>query len=904
MLFKGEIYEEATENKFAINFKQPSCFQFCLNEEIVMKKENFDVAGMTCSACSTRVQKAVAKLAGVQDANVNLLKNSMSVSFDESQLSVNGIISAVDKAGYNASLHQTAKNSSANTETVNKVDHELHEMKQRLWVSILFTLPLFYIAMGSMVGLPMPAFLTGEANIFNFVFTQFLLTLPVVFINFKYYRVGFKTLFSGAPNMDSLIAIGSGAAVVFGIYALYRIGSALTIGDAATVHHFEMNLYFESAAVILTLITLGKYLEARAKGKTSDTIEKLMNLTPKTATVLRNGVEERIASETVQVGDIVAVKAGETVPVDGVITEGHAFVDESAITGESIPVEKQQGDRVTGATINKSGYFLMNVTQVGEETVLAKIVKLVDEATSSKAPIARLADKISGIFVPVVISIAVIATAIWLILGYDLEFALSIGISVLVISCPCALGLATPTAIMVGMGRGASTGILIKSAEALETLQSVDTVILDKTGTVTEGRPAVTDIIVTSEQSETDLLTIAASLEKLSEHPLAAAIVAQAEQNNLTLNKVTNFAQIAGQGICGMIDGASYFAGNKQLLMAQSITLTDVVIAKSDQLAEEGKTVLYFVLESQLIGLIAVADKIKQHSKQAVAELDQMGINVVMLTGDNAKTAEAVRRLTGINQVIAEVLPQDKEQQVRLLQDQGKKVAMVGDGINDAPALARANVGVAIGAGTDIAIESADIVLMKSDLLDVVSAVQLSKAVIRNIRQNLFWAFFYNIAGIPIAAGVFYGVWRLTLNPMIAAAAMSLSSVCVVSNALRLRWFEPKHNVIESDVLEENLNQSSVIQSEKITETVETDIIKTDIIKRSPVVKNVLHIEGMSCGHCSGRVEKALRALPGVQSADVDLAAKTATIESDGSVSKETLTTAVTEAGYDVTKAE
>lgn len=869
-----------------------------------MKKENFDVAGMTCSACSTRVQKAVAKLAGVQDANVNLLKNSMSVSFDESQLSVNDIISAVDKAGYNASLHQTAKNSSANTETVNKVDHELHEMKQRLWVSILFTLPLFYIAMGSMLGFPMPAFLTGEANIFNFVFTQFLLTLPVVFINFKYYRVGFKTLFSGAPNMDSLIAIGSGAAVVFGIYALYRIGSALTIGDAATVHHFEMNLYFESAAVILTLITLGKYLEARAKGKTSDAIEKLMNLTPKTATVLRNGVEERIASETVQVGDIVAVKAGETVPVDGVITEGHAFVDESTITGESIPVEKQQGDRVTGATINKSGYFLMNVTQVGEETVLAKIVKLVDEATSSKAPIARLADKISGIFVPVVISIAVIATAIWLILGYDLEFALSIGISVLVISCPCALGLATPTAIMVGMGRGASTGILIKSAEALETLQSVDTVILDKTGTVTEGRPAVTDIIVTSEQSETDLLTIAASLEKLSEHPLAAAIVAQAEQNNLTLNKVTSFAQIAGQGIHGMIDGASYFAGNKQLLMAQSITLTDVVIAKSDQLAEEGKTVLYFVLESQLIGLIAVADKIKQHSKQAVAELEQMGINVVMLTGDNAKTAEAVRRLTGINQVIAEVLPQDKEQQVRLLQDQGKKVAMVGDGINDAPALARANVGVAIGAGTDIAIESADIVLMKSDLLDVVSAVQLSKAVIRNIRQNLFWAFFYNIAGIPIAAGVFYGVWRLTLNPMIAAAAMSLSSVCVVSNALRLRWFEPKHNVIESDVLEENLNQSSVIQSEKITETVETDIVKTDIIKRSPVVKNVLHIEGMSCGHCSGRVEKALKALPGVQSADVDLAAKTATIESDGSVSKETLTTAVTEAGYDVTKAE
>lgn len=859
-----------------------------------MKKENFDVTGMTCSACSTRVQKAVAKLAGVQDANVNLLKNSLSVSFDETQLSASDIISAVDKAGYSAALHQSAKSTPADAATVNKVDHELQEMKQRLLVSVLFTLPLFYVAMGSMMGLPMPVFLTGEANIFNFVFTQFLLTLPVVFINFKYYRVGFKTLFSGAPNMDSLIAIGSGAAMVFGIYALYRIGGALAMGDTATVHHFEMNLYFESAAVILTLITLGKYLEARAKGKTSDAIEKLMNLTPKTTTVLRNGVEEQVASETVVVGDIVVVKAGETVPVDGVITEGRAFIDESTITGESLPVEKQQGDRVTGATLNKSGYFLMNVTQVGEDTVLAKIVKLVDEATSSKAPIARLADKISGIFVPVVITIAVVATGIWLALGYDLEFALSIGISVLVISCPCALGLATPTAIMVGMGRGASTGVLIKSAEALETLQAVDTIILDKTGTVTEGQPVVTDIIVTGEYAESTLLTIAASLEKLSEHPLALAIVNQAEQSHLTLSNVSDFAQIAGQGIRGTIDGTAYFAGNKQLLTTQSIALTDNVVAKSEQLADEGKTVLYFACESQLMGLIAVADKIKQNSKQAVAELEEMGINVVMLTGDNAKTAEAVRRLTGINHVIAEVLPQDKEHHVRVLQEQGKKVAMVGDGINDAPALARADVGMAIGAGTDIAIESADVVLMKSDLLDVVSAVQLSKAVIRNIRQNLFWAFFYNIAGIPIAAGVFYGIWRLTLNPMIAAAAMSLSSVCVVSNALRLRWFEPKHHVSEKQDDATHLSQFNVIQSEKITETVE----------RSSVVKNVLHIEGMSCGHCSGRVEKALRALPGVQTADVDLAAKTATIESDGSVSKETLTAAVTEAGYDVIKAE
>ena len=864
-----------------------------------MKKEHFDVTGMTCSACSMRVEKAVAKLAGVQDVNVNLLKNSMAVSFNENQLSVNEILLTVDKAGYSASVHQQSGNSSVKTDVSNKLDHERQEMKQRLWVSVLFTLPLFYIAMGSMFRLPIPSFFVGDENIFNFVFTQFLLTLPVVFINFKYYRVGFKTLFSGAPNMDSLIAIGSGTAVAFGIYALYRIGIGLAMNNATTVHHFAMNLYFESAAMILTLITLGKYLEARAKGKTSDAIEKLMNLTPKTATILRNGVEVHVASETVQIGDIVVVKAGETVPVDGVITEGHAFIDESTITGESIPVEKQQGARVTGATINKSGYFLMNVTQVGEETVLAKIVKLVDEATSSKAPIARLADKISGIFVPVVISIAVIATAVWLFLGSDLAFALSIGISVLVISCPCALGLATPTAIMVGMGRGASSGILIKSAETLETLQAVDTIILDKTGTVTEGQPAVTNVMTIGEYDETELLTIAASLEKLSEHPLAVAIVNQAEQSNLTLRKVTDFTRMTGQGICGEIDSIQYFAGNKALLIAQSIRLSDEVIKRSDQLAEEGKTVLYFVRDKQLFGLIAVADKIKKNSKQAVAELEQMGINVMMLTGDNAKTAEAVKRLTGINEVIAEVLPQDKEQKVRLLQEQGKKVAMVGDGINDAPALARANVGIAIGAGTDIAIESADIVLMKSDLLDVVSALQLSKAVIRNIRQNLFWAFFYNIAGIPIAAGIFYGVWRLTLNPMIAAAAMSLSSVCVVSNALRLRWFEPKHQVVEVPILEEKrlLIEHDVIQINQHEKIIET-------IKRSAIVKNVLHIEGMSCGHCSGRVEKALRAIPGVQAADVDLAAKTATIESDGSVAKETLTNAVTEAGYDVVRAE
>lgn len=850
-----------------------------------MKKERFDIIGMTCSACSSRVYKAVGTLEGVEEVNVNLLKNSMDVSFDESVLTEGEITSAVEKAGYGAIAHDvpSAKGDSTATDTA---DRELQEMKRRLFVSCLFTIPLLFIAMGPMAGLPTPGFLQGAKNALAFAFTQFLLTLPVLFVNFKYYRVGFKTLFSGAPNMDSLIAIGSGAAAAFGVYAIYKMAYALGDGDMATVHHFAMNLYFESAAMILTLITLGKFFEARAKGKTSEAIAKLMDLAPKTATVIRDGKERVIPLEEVRVGDIVEVKAGESIPVDGVLTEGNGLVDESALTGESMPLEKQPGDQATGATINTAGHFLMRATRVGNDTTLAQIVRLVDEATSSKAPIARLADTISGIFVPVVIGIAVAATAIWLLLGYDLEFALSIGIAVLVISCPCALGLATPTAIMVGTGRGAANGVLLKSAEAIETAGGITTVVLDKTGTVTEGKPVVTDLVPAEGQNKTDLVSLAASLEKRSEHPLGTAIVREAEQRGLPLATISNFAQIPGQGITGVSDGIRLLAGNAKLLQAEGIA--NSLADRGESLAMEGKTPLYCVRGSVLLGLIAVADVIKPTSRQAVAELEGMGLEVILLTGDNAKTAEAVRRQAGIGRVVAEVLPQDKEREIRTLQGQGKKVAMVGDGINDAPALARADVGIAIGAGTDIAIESADIVLMKSDLLDVVSAIQLSQAVMRTIRQNLFWAFFYNVIGIPIAAGVFYSLWGLTLNPMIAAAAMSFSSVSVVTNALRLRLFAPKHasptgTPTPEAALTDIRNQPSIQET-----------------TRSSLMKKEMHIEGMNCGHCTSSVDKALRALPGVKDVTVDLASKTAILETESNISNETLKKTVTDLGFQV----
>ncbi len=762
-----------------------------------MKKDFFDITGMTCSACANRIEKGVKKLPGIQEVSVNLLKNSMMVSYDETALNRDDIIQSVEKAGYGASVKeetqksQVSSNTGAEKKDAAKEQYKL--MKKRLFWSAVFTIPLFYISMGHMFGWPLPQGLLGMENAMNFAFTQFLLLVPILFINSHYYKTGFRTLFEGSPNMDSLVALGSGAAVVYGIYAIYKISYGLGHMDMQMVDSFMMDLYFESAGTILTLITLGKTLEARAKGKTSDAITKLMDLAPKVARVERNGKEMRIPVEEVQAGEIIIVKAGESVPVDGVVLEGNSSVDESALTGESIPVEKHEGDTVIGATINKTGYFKMRATKVGNDTALAQIVRLVDEATSSKAPIAKLADKVSGVFVPIVITIAIVSTVVWLLAGYGLEFALSIGIAVLVVSCPCALGLATPTAIMVGTGRGATNGILIKSAEALETAHSLNTVVLDKTGTITQGKPVVTDILTEKGKKEEEVLQIAASLEKLSEHPLAEAIVAEAKKRRINFLPVEDFKQIPGQGISGNINGKVCLAGNSRMMNAFRVS-NDKLVRLGEQLADNGKTPLFFSYGGKMVGVVAVADVVKPTSKQAIQELSSMGIEVVMLTGDNKKTAQAIQKQVGVDRVVAEVFPEDKEKEIRRLQEQGKKVAMVGDGVNDAPALARADVGIAIGAGTDVAIESADFVLMKSDLLDVSTAIQLSKAVIRNIKQNLFWAFIYNIIGIPIAAGVFYLAFGLKMNPMIGALAMSFSSVFVVSNALRLRWFKAKHN--------------------------------------------------------------------------------------------------------------
>jgi heavy metal translocating P-type ATPase len=847
-----------------------------------MKKEQFDITGMTCSACSTRVEQCVAKLPGVAEVSVNLLKNSMAVSYDEGVLDSASIVAAVENAGYGAIPKVSARSGKETKPEVSTAQAEYKAMKQRLFLSAVFTIPLFYISMGHMMNWPLPGWLLGMENAMTFAFTQFLLLLPVLVVNHKYFRTGFRTLFHGAPNMDSLIAIGSGAAAVYGIYAIYKIGIGMGHGDMELVHAFMMDLYFESAGMILTLITLGKTLEARAKGKTSDAIAKLMDLAPKIATVERDGEELQIPVEDVPLGEVIIVKAGESIPVDGVVLEGFSSVDESALTGESIPVEKRAGDKVIGATINKSGYIKMQATKVGDDTALAQIIRLVDEATSSKAPIAKLADKVSGVFVPIVIGIALVSTVVWLIAGYGLEFALSIGISVLVISCPCALGLATPTAIMVGTGKGASNGILIKSAEALEHAHSINTVVLDKTGTITQGAPVVTDILCSESVREDELLQIAASLEKLSEHPLAEAIVSEAENRNLTYLSVSDFNQIPGQGISGIVDGQLFLAGNRRLMEAHGISGGEL-IQQGEDLAVNGSTPLFFAQEGKLIGVVAVADVVKPTSKQAVQELSNMGMEVVMLTGDNAKTAEAIRRQVGVDRVIAEVFPQDKEQEIRRLQGESKKVAMVGDGINDAPALARADVGIAIGAGTDVAIESADIVLMKSDLLDVATAIQLSKATIRNIKQNLFWAFIYNIVGIPIAAGVFFIPFALKLNPMIGAFAMSFSSVFVVTNALRLRWFKPKHT---TDIKNDAPAESVAMERAKGEQTME----------------KILQIEGMMCQHCVMHVQKALAAIPGVEEVSVNLEEKAAKVKLTQNVTDEVFKAAVETAGYQLTE--
>ena len=840
-----------------------------------MKKEQFDITGMTCSACSSRVEGCVVKLPGVKNVSVNLLKNSMVVSYDETQLSTAGIVEVVENTGYGAIPKSAPQHKTESKQKTSTAQAEYKSMKHRLLLSAIFTVPLFYISMGHMMNWPLPGWLLGMENAITFAFTQFLLLLPTLIVNSRYFKVGFRNLLKGSPNMDSLIAIGSGAAAIYGIYAIYKMGIGMGHGDMEMVHTFMMDLYFESAGMILTLITLGKTLEARAKGKTSDAITKLMNLTPKVATVEREGQEFQILVDDVQLGAILIVKAGESIPVDGIVVEGSSSVDESALTGESIPIEKHIGDKVIGATINKSGFIKMQATRVGDDTTLAQIIRLVDEATSSKAPIAKLADKVSGVFVPIVIAIAVIATIMWLLAGYGLEFALSIGISVLVISCPCALGLATPTAIMVGTGKGATNGILIKSAEALETAHSINTVVLDKTGTITQGTPVVTDILPGREILKQELLQIAASLEKLSEHPLSEAIVAEAEKNGYTSLPVSDFQQISGQGIIGTIHAERILAGNRRLMETYSVPVGEWMV-QEEALASDGKTPLFFAKEGKLLGIIAVADVVKPTSAQAVAQLSDMGIEVVMLTGDNARTAEAICRQVGVDRVVAEVFPQDKEQEICRLQNEGKKVAMVGDGINDAPALVRADVGIAIGAGTDIAIESADIVLMKSDLLDVVTAIQLSKATIRNIKQNLFWAFIYNIIGIPVAAGLFFLPFALKLNPMIGAFAMSFSSVFVVTNALRLRWFKPKNN-------------------KTISYTAAVSPVKSE---GENTMEKTLKIEGMMCSHCVMHVQKALAAIPGIAEVTVSLDEKKAKVKLNQAVSDDTFKVAIEEAGY------
>lgn len=862
-------------------------------------QEKYNVTGMTCAACQARVQKSVSNLTGVQECNVNLLKNSMVVTYDDKNVNSGQIIAAVEKAGYGASLQQVKGKSAAQAVSpVETAKKEYEAMRRRVIWSFVFTIPLFYISMGHMLGWPLPGVFLGTENSMVYALTLFLLVLPVAIINNKYYRMGFKTLFHGSPNMDSLIALGSGASLAYGIYALYKIAWGFGHGNLALVDQFTHDLYFEGAGTILTLITLGKFFEARAKGRTSDAINKLMNLAPKKATVVRNGVESVIPAEEVEKGDILVVKAGESVPVDGVLLEGTGSVDESAITGESIPVDKQIGDKVIGATINQSGYFKMRADKVGDETALSQIIRLVDEATSSKAPIAKLADKVAGIFVPIVIGIALLAMVVWLICGATFEFAMTIAVSVLVVSCPCALGLATPTAIMVGTGRGASNGILIKSAEALETAHSVNVVVMDKTGTITQGKPVVTDLKCHSGVTEDQLLQIAASLEKLSEHPLARAIVAEAEKRGTQLLPVEQFEQIPGQGIKGSINELACLAGNQKLLNAEGIH-DEALEQLQDQMADQGKTPLFFAAAGKLIGMVAVADVVKPTSKQAIADLQTMGIEVVMLTGDHKKTAEAIRKQVGVDRVVAEVLPQDKEREVHTLQASGKKVAMVGDGINDAPALARADVGIAIGAGTDVAMESADIVLMRNDLLDVAGAIELSKATIRNIKENLFWAFFYNIIGIPIAAGCWYTAFNLKMNPMVAALAMSFSSVFVVSNALRLRFFKPKHGSAVSD------NTAETTASVTTESPVQKISVKQTTIKQSnggTTMKKELMIEGMMCQNCVKHVTHALEGIPGTSHVQVSLEDKKATVEVPESVTDETLKAAVTEAGYEVTE--
>ena len=861
-----------------------------------MSKVKLNVTGMSCAACSAHVEKALGKTEGVQQATVSLMTNSASVTFDENTVTPAQLIEAVEKSGYGASIvsdSPKAQKKDAVKEAAQTQKKEIAAQKHRLIVSGIFTVLLFYVCMGHMFSWPLPGFLLGDRNLMTLALSQFFLLLPILYLNFHYFQNGFARLFQRAPNMDSLIALGSAAATVYGSVQLFRLGYALADGNFHAGHTIAMDLYFESAGMILTLISLGKFLEARAKAKTSDAIGAMIALRPTTATVLQGESEVEVDTADLQKGDRIVVRAGSTIPVDGRLIDGGGSVDESALTGESMPVSKKPGDRVTGATVLKTGYLVFEATEVGEDTTLSQIIRLMEEAASTKAPIARMADKISGVFVPVVISIAVVAFIIWMLCGQGIPAALNAAISVLVISCPCALGLATPTSIMVGTGVGAKNGILIKSAEALETAHHIDTVVLDKTGTITEGHPAVTDLVMAGAKDADTLLRIAASLEKQSEHPLAQAIIQEAEKRGLILLPVSKFETLPGLGIRGESGGRVLLAGNIRLMEQQGIQLGDGA-AEAERLAGQGKTPIFIAENGILSGIAAVADPVRTTSAEAIASLRKMGISVIMLTGDNRKTAEAIGNRLGLSQVIAEVLPQDKEAQVAALIQSGKKVAMVGDGINDAPALARADVGIAIGAGTDVAIESADVVLVKSDLRDVVKLVKLSHAVLRNIKQNLFWALCYNAIGIPIAAGALFPIWCIKLNPLFGAAAMSFSSVSVVTNALRLRfWKAPDSEIQQSDTVNNSLTESRINLPK-----VEIPSEKSD---GGTLMKKTINIYGMMCSHCTGRVEKALNEINGVH-ATVSLEDACAYVEVDENVTDEMLAGAVSHAGYEVTE--
>lgn len=847
-------------------------------------RQKYTVTGMTCSACSAHVEKAVCKLEGVSAVNVNLLGGSMQVDYDPACQSDDSIVAAVVEAGYGARLPEKAAERVGNVKAgVPNMEEELKGMRRRLTISFCFFLPLFYLTMGHMVGLPIPSFFHGAENALCYALTQLLLLLPIMYVNDKYYKVGFKTLFHRSPNMDSLIALGSAAAVVYGLAGIYQIGWGLGHGDMARVERWSMDLYFESAGTILTLITLGKYMETRSKGKTGEAIARLMDLAPKTATIMRYGKEVEIPAEEVEAGDLIVVRPGQAIPVDGEIVEGNTSIDESALTGEPLPVDKGPGDKVAAASINRSGFFIFKATRVGDDTTLAQMIALVDEAASSKAPIAKLADKVAGVFVPAVIGIALVTAAVWLAGTGDIARALTSGVAVLVISCPCALGLATPVAIMVGTGKGAENGILFKSAEALEQLRSIQTIVLDKTGTVTLGKPMVTDIKVFGETREEELLCVAASLEKPSEHPLGQAVVAEAESRNIPLVPAEEFMAIHGRGVSAILQGAHFLAGNRTMLEENGVDLA-AAEAVPEILAEQGKTPLYFAQDGKLIGILAVADTVKPTSAAAIRAMRGLGLDVVMLTGDNRRTANAIAKELDLTDIVAEVLPQDKETVIAQLQAQGKKVAMVGDGINDAPALARSDVGLAIGAGTDVAIESADVVLMKSDLMDAVTAVELSRATIRNIKQNLFWAFFYNAVCIPVSAGVLAIFGGPQMNPMLAAAAMSMSSVCVVSNALRLKLFKPRH-----------IGEGTYVPAQKAEEK---EPEPQPIEKEEPNMTKTVTIEGMMCQNCVKHAATALNALPGV-TATVELESKTATVT--GEVSDDAIKKAIADAGYEVT---